>query len=959
MVIGECNESIKTISITSDGKYAIYGRYDGRITIASTSGLFEEINLIAHSSIVNSVYVSRSGKYIASGGNDCNVRLHKLSEHPFEKVLSGHKREINNIDISQDSKFIASASHDHNVLIWSFEANDCIGKLQGHTAEVYCVAFTNDNRCISGGVDELLKVWDLVTFNVIESMKGHQESIRSVAVTSDDKKAVSGSMDHTIRVWDLQKYEEIYILKGHESMVNCVVIRNSKYAISGSNDASIRLWNIKKGTSSDVFTEHNSEISCLVVTDNKNKLLCGGRDGRISIWNMKSRHFECFLKSGQENINKICLSGDSQYIFTQHENKLIKIWSLPDKQVLGDLYVHDKIFSLAVSQNNQWIVISTQNKLRFIRSPLSIGASATVIPYKYSYLFLAQINRLLNGNHKSLVDDCLRCVLLPSNINILHVISYMNYPKLLKSAIAQGAKFLGSETGETPLTIALNRRSKLCAEILIKRIPKELYEQNNSIFEYLGEILKILNQASLRSLHTLYNAAFPLVTSQDLPKFGRFARTPPIIILSDNPKIDSNNFLVTLNENEELLDVEIEFRQSLLKMDLSRGSPESISFIKSLKNCHNADVFKSELVKAILLYKWNQIMLGLTIQSLVYLALVTTIVFQTVYRDIPTTLVIILVLNSLFLLYEIAQMKMRLRSYFLSIFNIFDLLRILLLYVYPIAVFQNAGITSQNWILAAANIMCWYRLIGYIRIFQPTRYLIRMCAEVMKALGPFLLIFFTIIIAICLAYYADRQSVYSFGECVVNIYSLAYGQFNNSTDTNLQTFVYVIATLLLTLIMLNLIIALMGEVFQNVKDAMDVADKKEMASIILEVDSIMWLKWIKWNKKKSSHKYIQQCTFAGSKHKNEWERETEEIMHIAFNVEQKYKASEKKIENAIAAMDKMFNPEKNSSNNKTMELLMEIKSEIKDTKKELRLEMMKTKLDIAEIRKEVIKIKPK
>ena len=72
-------------------------------------------------------------------------------------------------------------------------------------------------------------------------MKGHEESIRSIAITPCGRKAISGSMDTTIRVWDLATYQELFVLRGHQSMVNSVALKSSKIAVSVSNDATLRL----------------------------------------------------------------------------------------------------------------------------------------------------------------------------------------------------------------------------------------------------------------------------------------------------------------------------------------------------------------------------------------------------------------------------------------------------------------------------------------------------------------------------------------------------------------------------------------------------------------------------------------------------------------------------------------------------------------------------------------------
>jgi WD40 repeat protein len=55
---------------------------------------------------------------------------------------------------------------------------------------------SSDNKfMVSGGTD--LRVWE----RQIKELKGHNNSVNSVALSSDNKFIVSGSSDKTIRVW--------------------------------------------------------------------------------------------------------------------------------------------------------------------------------------------------------------------------------------------------------------------------------------------------------------------------------------------------------------------------------------------------------------------------------------------------------------------------------------------------------------------------------------------------------------------------------------------------------------------------------------------------------------------------------------------------------------------------------------------------------------------------------------
>ena len=66
-------------------------------------------------------------------------------------------------------------------------------------------------------------------------LEGHNETVRSVAITSDNKYIISGSKDCTIRIWNLLEKRQETVLKEHTSYVKSIAVTSdSKYIISGS-----------------------------------------------------------------------------------------------------------------------------------------------------------------------------------------------------------------------------------------------------------------------------------------------------------------------------------------------------------------------------------------------------------------------------------------------------------------------------------------------------------------------------------------------------------------------------------------------------------------------------------------------------------------------------------------------------------------------------------------------------
>jgi len=64
----------------------------------------------------------------------------------------------------------------------------------GHTRSANAVAFSPDNRWLaSGGKDNVIKIWDLATGNVLRTLYGHTSNVNALAVSPDGKLLASGS----------------------------------------------------------------------------------------------------------------------------------------------------------------------------------------------------------------------------------------------------------------------------------------------------------------------------------------------------------------------------------------------------------------------------------------------------------------------------------------------------------------------------------------------------------------------------------------------------------------------------------------------------------------------------------------------------------------------------------------------------------------------------------------------
>ncbi|EDR01197.1 uncharacterized protein LACBIDRAFT_395446 [Laccaria bicolor S238N-H82] len=120
------------------------------------------------------------------------------------------------------------------------------------------VAFSTDGTCIiSGSADNSVQVWDASTGAELKVLNGHMKLVSSVAFSTDGTQIVSGSFDKSVRVWDASTGAELKVLNSHMEAISSVAFStDGTRIVSGSRDKSVRVWDASTGAELKVLNGH-------------------------------------------------------------------------------------------------------------------------------------------------------------------------------------------------------------------------------------------------------------------------------------------------------------------------------------------------------------------------------------------------------------------------------------------------------------------------------------------------------------------------------------------------------------------------------------------------------------------------------------------------------------------------------------------------------------------------------
>ncbi|MFM6679559.1 MAG: protein kinase domain-containing protein [Dolichospermum sp.] len=237
--------------------------------------------------------------------------------------------------------------------------------LTGHSNRIRSVAYSPDGQTLaSGSVDDTIKLWDVKTGNLLQTLSDHSSSVCSVAYSPDGQTLASGSDDKTIKLWDVKTGNLLQTLSGHSHWVRSVAYSpDGQTLASGSWDNTIKLWNVKTGNLLQTLSGHSYSVSSVAYSPDGQTLASGGgRDETIKLWDVKTGNLLQTLTGHSSWVFSVAYSPDGQTLASGGGDKTIKLWNVKTGNLLqtlpGDSY---SVESVAYSPDGQTLASGSKD----------------------------------------------------------------------------------------------------------------------------------------------------------------------------------------------------------------------------------------------------------------------------------------------------------------------------------------------------------------------------------------------------------------------------------------------------------------------------------------------------------------------------------------------------------------------------------------------------------------------
>lgn len=299
------------------------------------------LNSINRDGCIFTISFDETGEYLASSNHIHNIEIWDMKERKVKKVIGDHKEIVTGIEFFNNN-------YNRNPYNYSNKKDSAlIDKLKYEQETNKLNRFNEENQF--SDLNKSNNVYETLTNqsnseheninNLNDSLNNEQMNIESMQDKENDYFSneniymMSCSLDKTIKLW--KDFNCIHSFLDHNDWVRCLAISNdNKYFLSGCVSSVIKYWDLNEKKVLHTFNNSNDNPDLLntvnslnFMSNNPSVFMTGLRSGAVKIFDVRKpdklvREF----RAHKCKLNSVKFNKDDKYLLSSGRDSVARLW---------------------------------------------------------------------------------------------------------------------------------------------------------------------------------------------------------------------------------------------------------------------------------------------------------------------------------------------------------------------------------------------------------------------------------------------------------------------------------------------------------------------------------------------------------------------------------------------------------------------------------------------------------
>jgi WD40 repeat protein len=386
------NEIVEALAYAPNGKMLASGDDEGGLRIWNVNG--ESIKALKSGhTIIRQLAFSPNSATLATIG-DNSVRLWAAPKWTAKVITAKDDRQIYSFAWDLSGKRIVIAATDFVVRLIDLEHNNAFALVGKHLDAVNSAIWLDAKTIVSGGVDGLVRGWDVASKKQSFSFWGTPSRLKNVAYSGNGKMYATIANDTDILIWNTTDNSLLQTLKSDFPAWQTHVMfhPNGSSLISGDDFGHVKLWDLATGSLKSDFNNNDEPIAGLGYSPDGKKIAFSGSSGKINVFDAFTfKNIASFNSLEDENLTGLSWTPDGANLVVSSSEGSIKTLLATSGQVKTNFErLEAGIRTFDLSFDGQSMVVGTNDGA--IQAMLASGktlwktqlASASSLVVRYS-----------------------------------------------------------------------------------------------------------------------------------------------------------------------------------------------------------------------------------------------------------------------------------------------------------------------------------------------------------------------------------------------------------------------------------------------------------------------------------------------------------------------------------------------------------------------------------------------